>query len=55
MASRSIYTVVWMHIPNADYFVDGLLVPCEVEDCSASRPSAVRAESWGRIKAGVGG
>ena len=46
------YAEAGMHIPDADYFVDGLLVPCAVEDCSGSPPSAVRADSWGRIKAG---
>ena len=45
------YNVAGMHWPSADFFVDGLLVPCDVEDCSVSPASAVRADSWGRIKA----
>ena len=37
---------------TADAFVDGLLVPCDWEDCSrAGSVSAVQADSWGRIKA----
>ena len=37
---------------TADLFVDGLLLSCEVADCSHATETAVRADSWGRIKAG---
>jgi len=45
------YNVAGMHWSSADFFVDGLLIPCHVEDCSESPGSAVRVDSWGRIKA----
>lgn len=45
------YNVAGTHWPSADHFVDGLLIPCDVEDCSESPGSAVRPDSWGRIKA----
>jgi len=35
----------------ADKFVDGELIPCSVGDCSGGPSSAVRSDSWGRIKA----
>jgi hypothetical protein len=42
---------------KADNFVDGLLVGCDYEDCSGGDPGevdiAVKADSWGRIKASV--
>lgn len=37
---------------DASLFADGLLLPCDVEDCGSAPPSAVAANSWGRIKAG---
>ena len=37
---------------TADDFVDGELIPCDVEDCGeVPGMSAVRRDSWGRIKA----
>ena len=36
----------------ADDFADGQLIPCEVGDCSGAS-TAVRADSWGRIKASL--
>jgi hypothetical protein len=37
---------------EADNFVDGELIPCDVGDCGAAAvPTAVKADSWGRIKA----
>jgi hypothetical protein len=38
---------------DASQFVDAELVGCHVLDCSGARPSAVAADSWGRIKAGL--
>jgi hypothetical protein len=39
---------------EADNFVDGELVPCDTGDCgSAPTPTAVAADSWGRIKASL--
>ncbi|MDA0335102.1 MAG: hypothetical protein O2782_08065 [bacterium] len=37
----------------AENFVDARLVPCERGDCTQARDSSVRADSWGRIKAGM--
>ena len=37
----------------AENFVDARLVPCERGDCTQARDSSVRADSWGRIKAGL--
>jgi hypothetical protein len=39
---------------SADRFVDAELIPCDTGDCGAASdplPSAVEADSWGRIKA----
>ena len=36
---------------GADLFVDGLLVPCQVEDCSMTEESSVAPHTWARIKA----
>ena len=37
---------------EADNFVDGELIPCDIGDCgSAPLPTAVAEDSWGRIKA----
>ena len=36
---------------GADLFVDGLLIPCDIEDCSIADISAVELDSWGRVKA----
>ncbi|NKB66047.1 MAG: hypothetical protein GKR89_03195 [Candidatus Latescibacteria bacterium] len=36
---------------GADLFVDGLLVPCQVEDCSMTEESAVAPNTWAHIKA----
>lgn len=37
----------------ADNFVDGLLIPCYTGDCSRGKRTAVRENSWGRIKASL--
>lgn len=36
---------------TADGFVDAQLVPCGILDCSGAADTAVRQDSWGRIKA----
>jgi len=43
----------WAHDGFADNFVDGELIPCHRGDCGSAAPgaSAVRMDSWGRIKA----
>jgi hypothetical protein len=38
---------------DTSQFVDAELVGCGVLDCSGTRPSAVAADSWGRIKASL--
>ena len=35
----------------AENFVDGQLIPCDTGDCGAAPETAVKADSWGRIKA----
>lgn len=37
----------------AENFVDALLLPCDRGDCSRAPESAVRADAWARIKAGL--
>jgi len=49
---------VFARIPDwdlADSFVDGLLIPCHVGDCSrvSGGRTATSADSWGRIKAAL--
>lgn len=49
--SYSEYTLAGAYLTRlASDFVDGLLIPCAVGDCSGSSPSAVRPDSWARIK-----
>lgn len=51
----SLYSSSGCRLHFGDQFVDGLLIPCTAGDCSGgtSSPgsSAVRVDSWGRIKA----
>ena len=50
----SIYLSSGCHHHFGDQFLDGLLIPCAVGDCShgpSPTPSSVRVDSWGRVKA----
>ena len=46
-------STTFTHDLFADNFVDGLLIPCDRGDCGSVPPggTAVRTDSWGRIKA----
>jgi len=52
-ATGGFYMLLGQHraLDMADSYVDGLLLSCDWGDCSRA-PTAVRRDSWGRIKAG---